>query len=150
MEPIIGHFREFYGYYIMGAFCVLPFIVVFRRVAVPAIMYVIELCIYMGLLHCAIWVIVAVAAWFKDQSTMKRARDLVGDDYNPGWTTPILEFWKREEYNPHWLFYFEIVLFFLVIFLMWRYRPMRMRRPKKAMESKNKKKIGGYDYRKVK
>ena len=149
MEPLFNHFKEFYGYYIMGAICVLPFIIVFRRVAVPAIMYVVEFCIYTGLLHCLTYGVVVTAAWFKDQSTMKRAQGLVGQDFNPGWSTPIVDFWNREAYNPRWLFYFEIALLFLVIFMMWKYRPLRARRPKQK-GSAPKKKPGGYDYRKMK
>jgi hypothetical protein len=148
VESLIAHFREFYGYYIMGVICVLPFIIVFRRVAVPAIMYLVELIVYAALFHCFTYVVVATASWFKDQSTMKRARDLVGDDYNPGWSTPIPDFWNVDAYNPHWLIYFEGVMIFVIIALMWKYRPLRMKRPKKKAETS--KIPRPYDYRKVK
>ena len=149
MEPLVDHFKQYYGYYAMGALCVLPVIILFRRYSVPTIMYAMELCIYMALLHCLTYGVVVFASWFKDQSTMKRARGLVGDDYNPGWKTPILEFWKRKEYNPEWLFYLEIALLFVVLVLMWKFRPLRARRPRKKTANAKKKPIQ-YNYRKAK
>lgn len=147
MEPLVDHFKQYYGYYAMGALCVLPVIILFRRYSVPTIMYAMELCIYMALLHCLTYGVVVFASWFKDQSTMKRARGLLGQDYNPGWKTPILEFWNRKQYDPQWLFYFEIVLLLVLVFLVWKYRPLRARRPKKAA---SKRKPLPYDYRKAK
>jgi len=148
MEAITEHLKEYYRWYLLGAVCVLPAIIIFRRHVIPAIFYAVELAIYMALLHGATHLVVLLAGWFKDQSTMKRAQGLLGQDFNPGWTTPLLEFWKRNEYQPQWLFYFEIVLVLLLISLMWRYRRPRMRRPRKKTIAPKKK--PGYDYRKEK
>ncbi len=147
MEPIVDHFEEYYRWYALAAICLLPLIVIFRRQTFPAILYAVELAIYAAIMHCLVHVVAIIAAWFKDQSTMKRARDLLDADYNPGWTTPLLEFWNRKEYNPEWLIFFEVGLLALVFFLMWRYRPMQKRKPKKKAPAKKTGK--GYDYRKA-
>ena len=160
MEPLVEHFKEFYVYYLIGAACILPPLIFFRRFTVAAFMYLIELCIYLALMHGVMYGVIAVAAWFKDQSTMKRARGLIGETFDPGWTTPILRFWDKEGYEPQWLIYFEIGLAVLILYLMWKFRPPRMRRPRKWRADWSKtskpgakpgigKKPGGYDYRKT-
>jgi uncharacterized membrane protein (GlpM family) len=148
MEVVIQHLKEHYGWYVFGLICVLPPFVLLRRYTVAPVMYAVELVIYMGLLHCLIYGVVVVAAWFKDQSTLKRARGLVQASFNPGWKTPLLRFWDRQQYDPPWLLYFELVLLVVVIFLMWRYRPLKRTRRKPPP---SKKKPGpGYNYRRVK
>ena len=51
MEPIIDHFEEYYRWYIIGAIGVLSVLVIFRKQAVPALMYAVELAIYAELMH---------------------------------------------------------------------------------------------------
>lgn len=157
MEPLVEHFRAFYVYYLIGAICILPPLIFFRRFTVAAIMYAIELAIYLALMHVAMYVFVAVAAWFKDQSTMKRALDLPGNSFNPGWTTPLLRFWDQEGYEPHWMIYVELGFCAVILYLMWKFRPPRMRRPRKWRADWSKtgskqgaaKKPAPYDYRKT-
>lgn len=149
MEPILQHFREYYRVYIMVAVCVLPIIVVFRRWAVPTILYLVEFCIYTVMMHVLVCGVVYLAAWFKDQSTMKRARGVIGEDFNPGWKTPLIEFWDRSQYTPSWLVYVEIVFLVAIAVLMWRYRPIRtQQRKSKTPPSKKVSAAGKYSYKK--
>ena len=150
MHAVIEHFREYYRWYILGVVCILPVLVVFRKYTVPAILFAVELCIYMALLHGAIHLVCLLAAWFKDQSSMKHAFDAIGRDYNPGWTTPIVEFWDRKQYDPWWLLYFEIVLAVAVFVLMWKFRPLQMRRPRKKAPPAKKKPVAAFNYKKTK
>ena len=149
MEIVIDHFQSYWMYYAIGAAVLLPPLIYFRRWSSPLIQYAIEYVIYLGLTHVGLGTIVRVAGWFMDQSTMKRARGLVGENYNPGWETPWLEFWNRELYNPVWLFYAEIVVAVLVFVLMVRLRGIGLQRKKrkKVPPSKKVAAAGGYEYK---
>jgi len=149
MEILTEHFQSYWMYYAIGAACLLPPIIYFRRWSLPLIQYAVEYVIYLGLFHVGLAVIVLVAGWFKDQSTMKRARGLVGANYNPGWETPWLEFWNRELYNPMWLFYFEIVVAVVVLVLMVRIRGIGVQRKKRRKIPPSKKVAapGEYQYK---
>lgn len=142
MEAIQQHFQENLKYYIVIAVVVLPPLLYFRRYSLPFIAYVIEYCVYCVIMHVGMHVITYAGAWFKDQTTMKRARGLADQDYNPGWTTPWFEFWKRELYEPRWIFYVEIAFVVLIAILMWRYRPLRTQRKKPKPYGNKKNTVG--------
>ena len=126
MEPVVEHLREFYRVYVFVAVITVPIVIVFRRYTVPAIAYAFELCVYAAIVHGLFHATLRLAAWFKDQSSMKRAfGDVAPGAEDPGWTTPLLEFWKRGEYSPEWILYVEAVLLVGVIYLIWRYKPLR-------------------------
>ncbi|NIA13793.1 MAG: hypothetical protein GWP08_06895 [Nitrospiraceae bacterium] len=131
MEPVLQHFQEFYRYYILALLVLAPPTIIFRRYTFPAIQYTVEFVIYVGLMHVGVGTIVRVAGWFKDQSTMKRARGLANASYDPGWTTPYLEFWRRELYTPQGLIYLEIVLAIIILALMVRIRGIGAQKRKK-------------------
>lgn len=125
--PVVEHLKEYYLIYILFLGCAIPLVYVTRRYSVPFIFYATETIIYMMLMHAAVGVMTRVAAWFKDQSSMKRAFDIKGAPA-PEWTTPWLQFWDRELYKPETLFYVEIVFALIILTLVWRYRPMRVKR----------------------
>ena len=129
MDVVIAHFKEFYIYYIFGLLLLLPFIFLTRKWSLPVILYAIEVAIYWGLMHVSVFVIVKVAAWFKDQSSMKRAFSEKTFE-SPDWNTPIVNFWERESYSPHWLFWVEVTLAVIVLLLVLRYRPMKVQHKK--------------------
>lgn len=149
MEILIEHFQSYWMYYAIGAAVLLPPLIYFRRWSLPLIQYAVEYVIYMGLIHVGLATIVRVAAWFVDQSTMKRARGLVGQNYNPGWETPWFKFWNPELYNPVWLLYAEIVAAVLVFVLMVRIRGIGAQRKKrkKVPPSKKAAAAGGFQYK---
>jgi hypothetical protein len=90
-----------------------------------------RLAIYIGIMHVLVGGTVLLAGWFKDQSTMKRARGLTDQSFNPGWSTPFVEFWDYAAYTPRWIFFFELALCGVILFLMWKFRPMKLQRRKK-------------------
>ena len=145
MELITQHFTEYWKYYVAGVVVLLPLIILLRRWALPLIQYTIELTIYLGLMHCIIHGILLLACWFKDQSTMKRAFDKMDENFDPGWTTPLTRFWDYTQYAPQWIFFFELVLTGVVIYLMWQYRPLQLQRAKKKPAPPKKKPLAG-DY----
>ncbi|MFP4501642.1 MAG: hypothetical protein ACLFTT_11630 [Candidatus Hydrogenedentota bacterium] len=146
MDMVLEHVSEHQTYYIVAAIvfvAVLPLIYLTRRWSVPLIQYTIETIVYVISMHFAVGLVVRVAAWFKDQSSMKRAFGTRQEEV-PEWTNPWLVFWDREAYNPDWLFWFELVAVVLIVFLVWRYRPMRVRRRPQKKPSVMAKKTYAY------
>lgn len=144
MDVLAQHFTEWWRVYVVVAILVLPVVVIFRRYTVPAILYTVELAIYLCIVHVLLSGVVRLAGWFKDQSTMKRARGLTEQSFDPGWTTPVPRFWDLDAYNPHWLVYLEAVLALGIVFMMWKYRPMQVQRAKKKPAPPKKKTAAGY------
>ena len=130
MDAIIAHFKEYYIAYVVGLAALLPIIYVTRRYSVPAILYTVEVAIYLGLMHCIVGAIVRLAAWFKEQSAMEQAYDRA-PQAAPTWTTPFLRFWDYQAYVPQWVLYFEGVCALLIVYAVWRYRPLRIHRGRK-------------------
>ena len=146
MEILTEHFQSYWMYYAIGVAVLLPPLIYFRRWSLPLIQYAVEYVIYLGLIHVGLATVVRVAGWFIDQSTMKRARGLVGEDYHPGWKIPLREFWNRELYNPVWLFYAEIVVAALLFVLMVRIRGIGAQRKKRKKVPPSKKVTAAGDY----
>jgi hypothetical protein len=130
MDAIIAHFQEWYIAYIVGAIIALPIIYVTRRYSVGIIMFSIESFIYFMLVHFFIGTIVRVAAWFKANSSMAVVKDRAGEYVD--WVTPWIEFWDKEQYNPQWLIYLEAFIAAGIVYLVLKYRPLRVHNPHKA------------------
>lgn len=131
MEAIREHLQTHVSYYIAGALLVLPPFFYFRRRTVPLLLYLIEFCLYAAVMHAFVFVAVVSAAWFRENTQMQIVRDVIRK--NPHWNTPVLRFWEIEDYNPQWLYQFELLALVLIFCAMWRYRPM-------ATQKKSKKK----------
>ncbi len=146
MDLVLEHLNEHQTYYVVGAIvfvALLPVVYLTRRWSVPLIQYTLETIIYIVLMHFALGVITRVAAWFKDQSSMKRAFGTQNVEA-PDWQNPWLTFWDRTAYHPDWLFWFEIVAAVLIVPLVWRFRPMRVRRRPQKKPSEAARKTYGY------
>ena len=126
MEALVVHFQANWMGYVILLALLLPFIYVFRRVAVPAIQWGVELCIYGAIFHVVMHGVLKLIRWFRVESQMKWR---VEERTDPGWQTPLTNFWESELYKPGWIFYFEIGMVVFFIFLMLRYRPMKTQRP---------------------
>ncbi len=131
MEELMVHLQENVLGYGIGGVCLVPIIFITRKYSVPFILYIVEFSIYAVAIHLATGVLVRVTAWFKESSSMKALAEDGRPLDAPDWTTPLIEFWKREEYNPAWVWKVEIALLVVVLMLMWRYRPMKIQRKAK-------------------
>lgn len=135
MDELLAHFQDNALGYGIGALCLAPVIFITRKYSVPFILYIVEFAIYASILHVVTNVVVRVAKWFKESSSMRALRDDGRPEDAPDWATPLLEFWKTEDYNPEWLWKAEIVALVIILGLMWRYRPMAVqRKPKRATQ----------------
>ncbi len=127
IQPVLAHLQQHAMAYGAGAVVVLILVYLTRRWSRSIIFYADELSIYLGVMHALVGGIVRLAAWFKDQSSMKRAFDLK-DLAPPDWTTPLLTFWDTQGYKPFWILYVEITFALVILYLMYRFRPIRIQR----------------------
>ncbi len=121
MEPLITHLQAYGVYYALGAVIVLPILYLTRRWSLSLIQWGVELCIYATIMHVVIHYIVAIAEWFNYESQMKMLKD---ERVHLGWETPLAYFWRRDEYNPTWIFWLEVIFLCVAVYLMYRWRPM--------------------------
>ena len=131
MDAIVAHFQEWIAAYAIGAVLLLPVLYFTRSYSVPAILFSIETVIYCFLMHTAMWCIVGLATWFKNNSSMK-ALDAEGKVVEVAdWSIPYVEFWDRAQYNPEWVIYIEIVFAIVIFGMVIRYRPLKVHNPHK-------------------
>ena len=123
MESIIAHVQEHAATYALIAACVLPVIYLTRRYSMPVIMWAIELVLYFVAMHIVVHFFVRLVRWFR-LSTIPHYEEIV----DPGWQTPLVEFWDRALYIPEWIFYAEGIAVLLMIWAMIRYRPIKTQR----------------------
>jgi hypothetical protein len=71
--------------------------------------------------------VVRLIRWFKIESSFGALHEAKMD---PGWYTPLVEFWHREMYKPVGLFYFEVVAAALILYAVWRLRPFKVQQVK--------------------
>jgi uncharacterized protein (DUF2062 family) len=128
MDPIIAHFQEQATYYIVGLVIAIPIIIVFRKWALPALLFTVETIIYLVGMHVIMAGVVRGGAWFKGETSMQAVRDRVAA---PDWTTPIFEFWRKDLYQPEVIAYVELGLAVAIILAVLRYRPLRFKRRKR-------------------
>ena len=143
MDQVLEHLKEYYIAYALVAICLFPILYLTRRYSAPIIQYTIEIVLYLLCIHVALWLLVVVTKWFKEQSTMRVLAD-GSPEPPPDWRIPLLEFWDREQFAPAWLFWVEIAAVVIVVGLVWRYRPLRIQKQRKwRFSEKNAKKAGG-------
>lgn len=139
MDAVIEHLQTNYVAYIVLAICTLPLIYLTRKYSVPVILYTLEILVYCTIVHAVVHVVVLLTVWFKDQSSF-RALDSKGVE-EISWTTPLLEPWARELYDPAGLFIFEIIVFVLIFAAVIRYRPMKIHKGRQRKFDDRGKKI---------
>lgn len=125
MEAVLQHLRDNMIAYGVGTVCIVPVLYIFRRYTAPVIFHSIEYVIYVGVMHTVMAGVVRFFGYFKDQTAMERAFGQEVPD--SGFTTPFMEFWKREMYSPTWLFYLEISLAAAILFIVLKYRPVNFK-----------------------
>jgi hypothetical protein len=131
-DPVIQHLEEQWVYYAAGLAALVLIVTVFRRWALPALMWLLEFALYAVGLHIITSGVVRLARWFKYKSTMPQ-----NIPEEPNWHTPFLRFWDYENYRPQGILWFEIIALAALGFILLKMRPMKTqptkrRRPKSA------------------
>lgn len=124
LAPVLDHLAEHKTQYIGGAAVGIPLFYFTRKYTVPLILYLLEISVYLSLMHGAVHLLVRVTAWFKVTSSMKALRPDGTPSEQVDWTTPLFSFWERDLYEPNWILYVEACFAALVLVLVFRYRPM--------------------------
>jgi hypothetical protein len=124
------HVQANFKLYILGFVIAVPLVYFARKWTVPLILYTIEICIYLSIMHIFIHVLVAITAWFKTNSSIRALqKDGLPQDA-VFWSTPMVKFWDRTLYDPRWIVYVEYVFLVVIVILVLKYRPMHMQKPK--------------------
>lgn len=130
MNAVMEHLQQHLIPYIVLAVGLTIFVFATRRYSVPIIQYVLEVLVYCAGMHILVWAVASGAAAFKRASSFKA---LAADrEAAATWTTPILRFWELDKYDPLWLSKLEMVLVAVIIFLVWRLRPMKIQKSTRA------------------
>jgi hypothetical protein len=137
MEAVIAHLQERWKAYLVVFIILLPAMYACRKQLWPAILWAIESVIYIGCLHVVIHYLVAILRWFKGEATFHAINE---EKVDTGWNTPLLEFWKQDQYFPQWIYYVEIAFFLAIVVLVVRNRPHRYKNMRERMKETDAKK----------
>lgn len=124
-EPITLHVQEYGIVYFGAAIVVIPLLVVFRKYTLPVIYHGVEYLLYCAVAHILIGGLTRAFSWFRSETTFKAF-----DDKTPvaGFTTPLTNgFWQKDLYNPEWLFWFEIGVAVLLLYVVVVIRPVKFK-----------------------
>lgn len=121
MDAVVEHFQNWWVLYALLAIVLAPTAYFTRRYSAPIIQWMLELCLYAVIMHTVVHYFIIVVKWFKLNTTM-----YFNERTDPGWGTPLVEFWARSEYSPSWLFWAELVALVLMLAAMIRMRPMKI------------------------
>ena len=121
METVIEHLRDNVVAYCLISACVVPVLVIFRKQSFPVIFHTVETIVYLSFFHLGLHGLINVAAWYKRSSAFQ------GSEVQPDFSTPLWAPWMKELYNPQGLYYLEIVVALIVIFIVIRFRPMQVK-----------------------
>ncbi len=133
---IVLHIWEYRIAYAVGSVLSLVVIIVTRKWSLPFLFYTVETLIYLTIMHIVVHGFVVLVVWFYVNTQMRALRPDGTPAYVPDWQTPLVDFWNRSGYIPEWIFYVELVLGGVIIFLVWRYRPPKVGPVKRKRRSK--------------
>ena len=108
--------------------CVLPFLFLFRRQVMPVLFYGGEMIVYCAVFHVVFHGIVRFFKWFRDESTFHNVDTSGAQIPQTDFHTPLTRFWDRELYMPDFLFWVEMVAFALIIYCVFKYRPINYKK----------------------
>lgn len=122
MEPIITAIRENLAIVAVIAVLLLPAAYIMQQKAMAFLFHTTEFVVYTALMHYMLYAMVQVAAWYK-QSTQMTGEDSNEIPYNTPSGIISQNFFDRSLYNPTGLFYFEIILTLIILYIVVVVRP---------------------------
>lgn len=126
MDAVIVHLQQNWIAYTVFTVILLPVIFATRRYSLPLILWSIEVCIYLTALHLFLFGMVKAVVGFKYSTQMQWKED---EKVMETWSMPLTEFWRRDLYDPSWIFWLEIVFLIAVVAFILKYRPIRIQAP---------------------
>lgn len=125
MPGYVQHVVDRWELYTGLVVALLPLLYLTRKVTWPIIAYGLTILIYTVIMHAAIHVILVLATWFRGATAFKVLED--GTTVQPApLTSPLLEPWVIEQYNPTAVFYLEVVCFVGILVMIYYFQPMRL------------------------
>jgi hypothetical protein len=127
VEAITLHLQENGIAYFLVAVVIIPLAVVFRRYTLPFLYHTAEYAIYCAVAHTVIGGLTRAFSWFRAETAFKSYSGQLSPDFVP-MTTPLnMNFWQRSLYSPQWLFWFEIAVALLLVYVVIFIRPAKFK-----------------------
>lgn len=111
----------------------LPLLYIQRKRFMAPLLWLLESSLYSGILHVLIHYVVAVLRWYRQETHFRDPLESAAE-VNVGWQTPLVQFWKVDDYLPRWIFHVEAVAFVVIVYLVFRYRPYRTQKLAERMK----------------
>lgn len=128
MEALFTEVQGNLGAYGLILACLLPFVYLFRRQVMPVLFYGGEMVVYGAVFHVVFHGIVRFFKWFRDESTFHNVDTSGARIPQTDFHTPLTRFWDQELYMPHFLFWVEMAGFALIIYGVYKYRPINYKK----------------------
>ncbi|MFP6581600.1 MAG: hypothetical protein VCD00_03475 [Candidatus Hydrogenedentota bacterium] len=123
MEPIITLARENVGPLAFLGVILVPLFIIYQKKAMPVVFHSVEYCVYVLLGHYVLWLMVSVADWYKEQTAMDAAEAVRSATFTTPANLLTENFIERSLYSPTWLYYFELVMMFVLLYVVVVVRP---------------------------
>ncbi len=127
MDALFEHLQARWMAYAGVFICAAPVLYITRKYTVKALAWAVEVIIYTVGVHITVHFFVAALLWFKVKTVMHAIDQ---ERLNPGWKTPLVEFWDRHAYIPSWIFYLEVFVFLCFTGLVLYRRPLGVQKVK--------------------
>lgn len=137
-QPLLEHVLNHAMAYGIGAVIALVIIYFSRPYSTAILFYSIEIMVYLFAMHTVVHIIVRALAWFSNETTMKNVFD-GNARARVVWTTPWIDFWDMEIYDPSWIVWLEVFFAIVIIGLVRYFRPMRVQTKFKGNMAPDKK-----------
>jgi hypothetical protein len=126
MEVVLDHLTNRWPIYVVSAVFLIPVLILTRKFSLPLILWTLEVCLYITGLHLFMYGLLHAAGWFKGATQMAWKEE---DKIIPTWTVPLDRFWDRSLYDPHWIFWFELIVLIAMIGVILKFRPIKVQSP---------------------
>lgn len=123
MDAAITHVQENPVAYGVILACLFPLLYITRRWTGPIFFHGVEIVLYSAIFHLTFAGAVRFLAWFREASEFRYWET---DVNATRMTTPIANFWMKDQYSPEILFYIECVAFAIIVFIVVYFRPMNL------------------------
>jgi hypothetical protein len=126
-EAIMLHLQENGIAYFAGAVVLIPLSIVFRKYTLPVLYHTCEYVLYCAVAHTLIGGLTRAFSWFRSETAFKSYSGDVSSEFKP-FTTPLNQnFWQRELYSPQWMFWFEVGVALLLLYIVIVVRPVKLK-----------------------